>query len=513
MPIIEPRMLGLLPDGVDKATFFVADKSNVERRIFDTDGELYTPDGQTVDDRLNAVEAGIPPLDDARIVALEGAMLTAQGDIIVAEADIATAEGDIVALQNTVGAEQLLLDQAQADIVNIQGDIVTAQADIITANNNSTIAANSVNAHIADLANPHVVTRAQIGAEATGTAASAIATHVALADPHTQYLKESATASEVEALPLNDANNYFTGTTIGDQMQEAGAIIQPFADHVANVANPHTVTATQVGLSNVTNESKATMFTSPTFTGVPLAPTAVVGTDTTQVATTAFVNDSIDAITGADIPIVDAGTYFATDNVEAALQSVGSQLGQITPYNVLTTAGDIIFRNATVPARLAKGLAKQFLRMNVGATAPEWVSSPYCLARKNGSALQSIANAEYTAITFADEVYDTDNIHSIEINPERLTCKTAGTYLIFGAINFFANATGSRTARIKLNDTTEIGFFRSPSPTLTAYVQVFALRELAVNDYLVIEAYQDSGSSLNVQGYDHSPVFGMVRLN
>ena len=28
-----------------------------------------------------------------------------------------------------------------------------------------------------------------------------------------------------------------------------------------------TVTATDVGLGNVTNESKATMFTSPTFTG------------------------------------------------------------------------------------------------------------------------------------------------------------------------------------------------------------------------------------------------------
>ena len=59
MPIIKPRMLGLLPDGVDKATFYVADKSNVERRIFDTDGELYTPDGSVVSDKLNTVELNI----------------------------------------------------------------------------------------------------------------------------------------------------------------------------------------------------------------------------------------------------------------------------------------------------------------------------------------------------------------------------------------------------------------------------------------------------------------------
>ena len=37
--------------------------------------------------------------------------------------------------------------------------------------------------------------------------------------------------------------------------------------HTDSTSNPHSVTATQVGLGNVDNESKATMFTSPTFTG------------------------------------------------------------------------------------------------------------------------------------------------------------------------------------------------------------------------------------------------------
>jgi hypothetical protein len=43
------------------------------------------------------------------------------------------------------------------------------------------------------------------------------------------------------------------------------------------------------GLGNVTNESKETMFTSPAFTGTPTAPTAAVGTNSTQIATTAYV--------------------------------------------------------------------------------------------------------------------------------------------------------------------------------------------------------------------------------
>lgn len=60
------------------------------------------------------------------------------------------------------------------------------------------------------------------------------------------------------------------------------------------------VTATHVGLGNVTNESKATMFTSPDFTGVPTAPTATASTNTTQIATTAFVRTAVSVIDGGE---------------------------------------------------------------------------------------------------------------------------------------------------------------------------------------------------------------------
>ena len=40
----------------------------------------------------------------------------------------------------------------------------------------------------------------------------------------------------------------------------------------------------------------------------------------------------------------------------------------------VTTAGDIIYRNATVPTRLGIGTANQVLRVNSGATAPEWAT-------------------------------------------------------------------------------------------------------------------------------------------
>ena len=58
MPIIKPRMLGLLPDDETKSTFWVADDSNVERKIFDTDGEVYNTDGTTLSSHVGS--AGNP---------------------------------------------------------------------------------------------------------------------------------------------------------------------------------------------------------------------------------------------------------------------------------------------------------------------------------------------------------------------------------------------------------------------------------------------------------------------
>jgi len=70
----------------------------------------------------------------------------------------------------------------------------------------------------------------------------------------------------------------------------------------------HIVTKEDVGLGNVTNESKATMFTSPTFTGTPTAPTASKGNNTTQVATTAYVMTALgDYVKTTDT--IDGGTF------------------------------------------------------------------------------------------------------------------------------------------------------------------------------------------------------------
>ena len=60
------------------------------------------------------------------------------------------------------------------------------------------------------------------------------------------------------------------------------------------------------------------------------------------------------------------------------------------PKSLVTTAGDIIYRNATVPARLGIGTAGQVLQVNSGATAPEWATA-------SSGALTKIVSAAFTA--------------------------------------------------------------------------------------------------------------------
>jgi len=69
------------------------------------------------------------------------------------------------------------------------------------------------------------------------------------------------------------------------------------------------VTMTNAGVVTVTDLPLKANLADPTFTGTPLAPTAAAGTDTTQIATTAFVKAAIPSATVAtNIALHDQGT-------------------------------------------------------------------------------------------------------------------------------------------------------------------------------------------------------------
>ena len=76
------------------------------------------------------------------------------------------------------------------------------------------------------------------------------------------------------------------------------------------------------------------------------------------------------------ILIADDGSLIAGENVETALQEIAGDIDTIesavSALDVMTARGDMVYQNATVPARLEKGTSGNVLM--IGANDPAWVA-------------------------------------------------------------------------------------------------------------------------------------------
>lgn len=117
------------------------------------------------------------------------------------------------------------------------------------------------------------------------------------------------------------------------------------------------------------------------------------------------------------------------------------------------------------------------------------------------------------ALTFNSERYDTYGMHSTSVNPSRLTAPRAGTYNIFGQIEYASNSTGVRFASIRLDGATYISVTSTPAVTGgdTTHCCVSTQYYLNANQFIELMANQTSGGALNVlYSGNTSPEFGMV---
>jgi hypothetical protein len=135
-------------------------------------------------------------------------------------------------------------------------------------------------------------------------------------------------------------------------------------------------------------------------------------------------------------------------------------------------------------------------------------------ARVYHNTTQSLQHNVFTYLTFNSERWDNDAIHSTTTNPTRLTCKTAGLYLIGAYVAWQANATGTRILILELNRTISVAVASASPDQDTACRQSFVIiYPLTVDQYLEIDARQNSGIALNVNySPQYSPEFYMIRL-
>ncbi len=126
-------------------------------------------------------------------------------------------------------------------------------------------------------------------------------------------------------------------------------------------------------------------------------------------------------------------------------------------------------------------------------------------------------------IAFDTEEWDTDGIHDNAINNSRLTCRTAGKYLITG---FFAwrpdgVGVGIRVAKIRLNSLKWLCIceqvnMEQDQPGNENDSLVTTIWDMEVNDYVELVGWQNSGGDLDVDSLQpaqyRSPRFMMQRI-
>jgi hypothetical protein len=202
------------------------------------------------------------------------------------------------------------------------------------------------------------------------------------------------------------------------------------------------------------------------------------------------------------------GTIATADLADGAVTSQKIADGTITDADVAAANKD---GAATTPSLRTLGAgAQQAAAGNHAHSLAQHPAVPRC--RVYHSAAQSIPNGTVSTLSFDGERYDTDTMHDTATQNSRLTCRTAGLYVIHAHVEFALNATGERHVILLLNGATQLAYHDQPALSTNAViVSVSTQYPLAVGDYVECQVYQNSGGALNVNvSAARSPEFAMA---
>jgi hypothetical protein len=143
------------------------------------------------------------------------------------------------------------------------------------------------------------------------------------------------------------------------------------------------------------------------------------------------------------------------------------------------------------------------LKTNAAATDLEWGNSGSgSLVRAYNSSSIAVVSGSWVTYTMDSESFDTDTMHDTSSNTQRITFTTAGTYRVHAHLVITANATEAEFgAKLLLNaGATEIARTWIRSGPATAYFDLICERAFSAGDYVVVQVWQATGSSSNLNG-------------
>lgn len=264
---------------------------------------------------------------------VEGELDGTWGDVVnygitdyvdIAVAGTLTLNGDgAITLANTAGdasGTNIGATTAQYAIVKITGTLTTTK--VVTAPSYS---------------KTYVVDNAATGGAVTFKASGQTGVSVAVGEKCTVYFNGTdyvkVASSVSDGVTSVSGTGTVNGITLTGTVTSTGSLT--LGGTLANVNLTSQVTGTLpvanggTGVTTSTGTGNVVLSASPTLTGTPLAPTASTGTNTTQIATTAFVQNQIGAI-AAGVSSFSAGTTGLTPS--------SSTTGAITLSGTLAVA-------------------------------------------------------------------------------------------------------------------------------------------------------------------------------
>jgi hypothetical protein len=209
---------------------------------------------------------------------------------------------------------------------------------------------------------------------------------------------------------------------------------------------------------------------------------AIVGTTDTQTLTNKTIDGDVNTL--QDIPY---SAIKSTDRTGLDTDIVTGTKGSTNHFGVWNSDGDLI------------GKALDF-----------------CYIQKNSAGSnQTISNNTETAITFDQEIADTNTMHDNSTNNSRITIKQAGRYHIVGNIRWESSSSSGygRTLRITKNGTEIAAHVLIPSSTISSPSQnVDIYLNLSVNDYIELKVYQDSGGNLDISRWSPNTYLQVAQI-
>lgn len=184
------------------------------------------------------------------------------------------------------------------------------------------------------------------------------------------------------------------------------------------------------------------------------------------------------------------------------------------------TVGDMFYRATDRWRAIPAGAVDEVLTAQGPGVAPAWLpaaggGTPFGGCLLWSSATQNVNNKSWKALDWNQEKYDTDNLHDLVTNPDRITVPAGWSKIrLSGGVVWNVNATGRRVAVFRFEGSGFIGEANQTRPADQNSQQTLnsPAIDVAEGDWFQLRVWQDSGSQRQVLANQMNVYFAMERV-